>query len=147
MEGRRVKRRKDMSQCRNQGCRDGYAALYTVKSGAKKHRFFDERKENEWILTESEGLGKNLPAKSGSGLLLFSGSKVSITGSEEKLTEAKVSFGSSSKKWIYRLCQNGISFFHAQENAVAELFALCKHPEGVVTPGKGIDMADQRKNL
>ena len=120
MDGRRMKWREEMPQCGNQGCRDGYAALYTVKSGAKKHRFFDERKENEWILTESEGLEKTL---------------------------AKVSFGSSSKKRRYRLCQNGISFFHAQENAVAELFALCKHPEGVVTPGKGINMADQRKNL
>ena len=93
--------------------------VYSQKR-CEKHRFFDERKENEWILTESEGLEKTL---------------------------AKVSFGSSSKKRIYRLCQNGISFFHAQENAVAELFALCKHPEGVVTPGKGINMADQRKNL
>ena len=42
MEGRRVKWQEDMSQCRNQGCRDGYAALYTVKSGAKSTAFFEE---------------------------------------------------------------------------------------------------------
>ena len=81
MEGRRVKWREDMSQCRNQGCRDGYAALYTVKSGAKSTAFFDERKENEWILTESESLEKTLPAKSGSGLLLFSDSKETLNQS------------------------------------------------------------------
>ena len=61
MEGRRVKWQEDMSQCRNQGCRDGYAALYTVKSGAKSTAFLmSERKTNGYC--RIRGLGKD-PAR------------------------------------------------------------------------------------